>query len=153
MKIACLIFISVIVLVNVIAGLRQAWSLFTRKIYQCPGWIVASRVGGALEHMESDGKLAMFWPEVEYEYEPGGQKMTGNRISLAFVKTSVRADVEKRVAAYPVGKAVSVFYNANDATEAYLKDPRKHIWTSLAFAIGMVVFGLLMNWMIWTFVP
>ncbi len=153
MKIACLIFISVIVLVNVIAGLRQAWILFRKKIYQCPGRIVASRIGGALEQQDGDNKLNMFWPEVEYEYEPAGPRMTGNRISLAFVKTSVRAGIERQIAAYPVGDTVRVFYNADDVTEAYLKDPRKHIWTSLAWAFGMVVFGVLMNWMIWTWVP
>ena len=79
--------------------------------------------------------------------------MTGNRISLAFVKTSVRAQIERQIAAYPAGDTVSVFYNADDVTEAYLKDPGKHIWNSLAWAFGMVVFGVLMNWMIWTWVP
>ncbi len=153
MKYACLAFITLIALVNVIAGLRQAWVLFRKKIYQCPGWIVASRVGGAEEWLGGQNKLAMFWPEVEYEYETGGGQLTGNRISLAFIKSSVRAEVVKKIAVYPVGKAVRVFYNADDSTDAYLKDPRKHISTFLLWAIGMIVFGGLMDWMILKVVP
>ena len=153
MKIACLAFITVIALVNVIGSLRQAWVLFRKKIYQCPGHIVASRVGGAEEWQGGSNKLTMFWPDVEYEYDLGGGKLTGNRISMAFTSTSVHAEVEKKIATYPLGKAVRVFYNADDPTDAYLKDPRKHILTFLLWAVVMIVFGALMNLMIWKVVP
>lgn len=153
MKVACFAFVAAIVLINVIAGLRQAWVLYRKKIYQCPGVVVASRIGSSEEWQDWDNKLPMFWPEVEYEYEPGGGRLTGNRISMAFRKTSVRAEVMKKIAFYPVGKNVRVFYNAHDTTDAYLKDPRRDIGTSLLWALGMAIFGGLMNWMIWVAVP
>lgn len=153
MKIACLVFVTAIAMVNVIAGLRQAWVLFRKKIYQCPGRIVASRTASAEEWQGGDNKLTMFWPEVVYEYEPGCGRFTGNRISMAFIKTSVRAKVDREVAAYPVGRDVRVFYDPGDVADSYLKDPRKHVFTSLFIALGMAAFGGLMNWMIWVFVP
>jgi hypothetical protein len=114
---------------------------------------VVSRVGNAEESQDGENKLTMFWPEVEYEYEPGGGKLTGNRISMASIKTSVRAEIEKKIAVYPVGKNITVFYNASDLTDAYLKDPKRHIGTFLLTALSMMVFGGLMNWMIWSMVP
>src|SRR6478609_1863237 len=134
MKIACIAFISLIALVNIVAGIKQAFVLFRKKIWICNGVISRSEIGEAEEWQDGSNKLRMYWPEVEYEYEPGGIKLTGNQISMAFIKTSVRAEVEKKIAAYPEGKPVRVFYNADDSTDAYLKDPRKHIWTFLFWA-------------------
>lgn len=149
MKIACMAFVSLIALVNIVAGIKQALVLFRKKIWICNGVISRSGIGDAEEWQDGTNKLRMYWPEVEYEYEPDGIKLIGNRISLGFSKTSVRAEIEKKIAAYPEGKPVRVFYNADDSADAYLKDPGKHIWTFLFRAFGMLVFGGLMNFMIW----
>ena len=153
MKIACLAFVTAIALINVIAALRQAWQLFQKKIYQCPGRIVASRIGSAEEWQGGNNKLMMYWPEVEFEYDAGGGTLIGNRISTTFLKTSKRREIDRIVAVYPIGKEVKVFYNPDDVTDAYLKDPRKHIPTFLFIALGMALFGGLMDWMIWVVVP
>lgn len=94
----------------------------------------------------------MFWPEVEFEYHPGGGKLTGNRISMAVTKTSVRAEVERKIAAYPVAKEVLVFYDSDNIADSYLKNPKKQIINFLFIALGMTVFGGLIDWMIWVFV-
>ena len=79
--------------------------------------------------------MTMFWPEVEFEYDPGGGKLTGNRISMAFTKTSVRPEVERKMAAYPVAKEVRVFYDPDNITDAYLKNPKAVVAkTKMAFA-------------------
>ena len=152
MKFACLATVTIIVLVNVIVCLRQSWVLLRKKIYQCRGSIVVSRVGGAEEWQDGRDKLAMFWPEVVYEYDLGSGKLTGNRISMAFRKSSNRAEVEKIISVYRVGKEVKLFYNPDDVTETYLKNPKRQISTFLLIALGMAVFGALMDWMIWVVV-
>ena len=149
MKIACMAFVTLIVLANVVGGLRQAYLLFRKKIQVCSGSIVLAKLGAADEWLSGDGKSAMFWPEVEFDYVIAGRVMKGNQISLARCKTSNRKEVEKRLLRYPRGRVLKVFYNADDPAEAYLRNPRKHIWTSLAVVIGMGVFGVGMDVMLW----
>ncbi|MEO5715723.1 MAG: DUF3592 domain-containing protein [Luteolibacter sp.] len=153
MKIACYIFITLISLVNVVAGLKQAYVLLRKKIRICDGRIVLSKVGEVEEWYGGDNELKMFWPVVEFEYVLIGRTMRGDRISLASSKTSKRSQAEKKMCHYPEGKRVRVFYNADDPAECYLKNPRQQIATFLAWAAGMIVFGAVMNLMIWKFVP
>lgn len=149
MKIFCLIFVNSIVLLNVVAGLRQAWLLFRRKIHVCPGVIVSSRLNKQDEWHGGRDKLRMYWPVVEYEYEADGRRLVGNRISMAVVKSSVRKEAEKRQWPYEVGKEVRVFYDASDPSEAWLKNPRDHVSSFAGWAIFMLFFGAAMNLMIW----
>ncbi len=153
MKIACYLFITLISVVNVVAGIRQAYELFRKRICGCNGVIVLATIGEADDELGGDHPLRMFWPVVEYEYSVSDQTLKGDRISIASSKTSVRSEVEKRLRYYAVGKQVKVFYNADDAAEAYLKNPRMHIWTSLSLSVGMLIFGAMMNFMIWKVVP
>ncbi len=153
MKIACYIFITLISLVIVVAGIWQAYGLSRKRICGCNGVIVLATIGEADEVLGGDNPLRMYWPVVEYEYTVSGQTLKGERISIAGGKTSVRSEAEKRLRCYAVGKQVKVFYNADDAAEAYLKNPRKHIWSFLCWAFGMTLFGALMNFMIWKVVP
>ena len=104
MKFACLAFVTIIVLVNVIVCLRQSWVLFRKEIYQCRGSIVVSRVGSAEEWQDGSNKLAMFWPEVVYEYDLGSGKMTGNRISMVFHKSANRAGWRRSFPSIASGK-------------------------------------------------
>lgn len=149
MKIFCLIFVNSIVLLNVAAGLRQAWILFRRKIQVCPGVIVSSRLNDEDEWHGGSNKLRMYWPVVEYEYEADGRRLVGNRISMAVVKSSVRKEAEKRLLPYEIGKEVRVFYDASDPSEAWLKNPRNHVGSFAGWAIFMLFFGAAMNFMIW----
>lgn len=153
MKIACTLFVTLIALVNVVAGLRQAYALLKKKVCICEGRIVASRLGQTEEWHGGSNKLMMYWPVVEFEYEAGGRRLEGDRISFATSRTSEKATAEKRLRFYPEGKRVKVFYNPDDLSEAWLKNPRKHIWTSLCVAFGMLVFGVAVGLMMWTFVP
>ena len=153
MKIFCLIFVNSIALLNVVAGLRQAWILFRKKIYLCPGVIVSSRLNDEDEWHGGCERLRMYWPVVEFEYEAHGRRCKSDRISIAAIKTSVRKEAEKRLEPYRLGKEVSVFYDADNPTEAWLKNPRNHIGTMLGWVIVMAAFCVAMDVMIWKLVP
>ncbi len=153
MKIACLLFVALIVIVNVVAAIRQVWVLLRTKIDVCNGVIVSSLLGQEEEWHGGDNRLTIYRPLVEFEYEAAGRMMRSDRISFAIVKTSKRSEVEKRLRFYQKGKSVKVFYNADDPAEAYLKNPRNHIWTSVFWGLGMTVFGTAFGTMIWKVVP
>ena len=153
MRIACIFFVTSIALLNVVMGLRQAWILFRKRIDEVNGVIVSSRLGQG-EECNGDGDiLKLYWPVVEFEYEASGRVMRSDRISFVSSKTSDRSKVEKRLRFYQEGKSVKVFYNPDDSSEAWLKNPRKHIWTFLFWALGMTVFGVAFGMMIWKFIP
>ncbi len=153
MRIACMAFVSLIALVNIVAGMKQALALVRKRIKICNGVISRSRIGEAEEWQGHANKLRMYWADVEFEYQVSGRTKLGTRISMVSSKSSKRAEVEKQLSRYPEGRVVSVFYNADDFDEAYLKNPKKHIPTFLLIALGMLVFGGLMNFMIWKVVP
>jgi Protein of unknown function (DUF3592) len=151
MKIASVLFVATIALVNVVAGFWQAWVLFRKKIHVGNGVIVSSRLEQG-EEWHDGNKLVMYWPLVEFEYEAAGRMMRSDRISFGSSKTSNRSVVEKRVRFYQEGRNMKVFYNPDDPSEAWLKNPRKHVWTFLCWAFGMIVFGVVFGVMLWKFV-
>ena len=153
MKIFCLIFVSAIALLNIVAGLRQAWILIRKKIYVCSGVIVSSRLNDTDEWLGEGDKLRVYWPVVEYEYEADGRRRRGNRISIAIIKTSVRKEAEERLKPYCVGKETRVFYDAADPSEAWLKNPRNHIGTMLGWVVGITILAAALNFMIWKLLP
>ncbi len=152
MKIACVLFVVLIALVNVVAGFRQTWILFRKRISVGNGVIVSSCLGQEEERI-GDEIMTIYRPLVEFEYEVAGRMMGSDRISIAAAGTSDRSAAEKRLRFYQEGKRVKVYFNQDNPSEAYLKNPRKHVWTSLFWAIGMAVFGVLMGMMVWMFVP
>lgn len=150
MKVACILFVATIALVNVVAGFWQAWVLYRKKIHVCNGVIVSSRMEQGDEWHDGN-RLVMYCPRVEFEYEAAGRMMRSDRISFASSRTSDRSVVERRLRFYQEGKSMKVFYNRDDPSEAWLKNPRKHIWTFLFWALGMIVFGVVFGAMLWEF--
>ena len=111
MKIACLVFVNGIVLINLIGGLRQAWKLCRMKIRTCRGVITSSGCGERDEWHGGSIELRMYQPEVEYAYEVAGQPMKGSTISIFAVRSSDPSEARKPLLRYPVGAEVDVFFN------------------------------------------
>ena len=130
MKLACLIFANGIVLINVIAGVRQLYKLGMLKISACCGVITRSTAGNNEEWQGGCENLRMFSPQVEYAYEVAGQPMKGNSISLASVRTSNQSEAKKQLLRYPPGACVNVFFNVENPQQSYLINPKKHMWTT-----------------------
>ena len=77
---------------------------------------------------------------VVYEYVVGGQTLTNNRVSIG--EDLGDSEVAEQVARYPVGKAVTVYYNPRNPKEAVLeRDVPTKLWR---YAVAMVVGGVVL---------
>ena len=80
---------------------------------------------------------------IVYEYTVSGQKLTNNRVSIGEDRGNF--EVAETIARYPVGTAVTVYYNSRHPREAVLeRDMPKGMWGCLAIGTAVVlaiVFG------------
>ena len=154
MKIACTLFVLSIVLMNGVAGIRQALRLFGKRFRSCQGRIVTSVVRGAdpADWRENDPEIRMFWPQVEFDYEVGGRTFRGDQFSFAKVGSSVIGEIETKLRQYPAGAVVEVFFNEADPAEAFLIHPGKHAYTSLLLVAVFLLVGGLLLFIIWRWV-
>jgi hypothetical protein len=73
------------------------------------------------ERMHSGkGEWISHWPEVRYEYIVGNQRVTADRIRF-IVRGMNEKETQRVVGSYPVGKAVTVYYDPLDATASVLE--------------------------------
>ena len=73
------------------------------------------------ERMNSGkGGWISYWPEVRYEYVVGNRHVTADRIRF-IVRGMNEKETQRVVGSYPVGKAVTVYYDPRDATTSVLE--------------------------------
>lgn len=87
---------------------------------------------------DSEGySSATYTPEVEYTYEVSGQVFTGKKISFGF-KTGYgnRSKAEARLANYPEGSQVTVYYDPANPGDAVVE--RKPSGTSTMMVVGII---------------
>jgi hypothetical protein len=78
---------------------------------------------------------------IVYEYEIAGQNYRNNRVTIGEDRGNF--EVSETIARYPVGKAVTVYYNPNRRTEAVLeRDLPKGMWGCLAWMVVIAVGGV-----------
>jgi hypothetical protein len=61
------------------------------------------------------GEWISHWPEVRYEYVVGNRRVTADRMRF-IVRGMNEEETQRVVGSYPVGKAVTVYYDPRDAT-------------------------------------
>jgi hypothetical protein len=73
------------------------------------------------ELMTGNGRRYMsYWPEVRYEYIVGNRHVTADRIRF-IVRGMNEKETQRVVSFYPVGKAVTVYFDPRDVTAAVLE--------------------------------
>ncbi|HEV7403448.1 MAG TPA: hypothetical protein VGO11_10990, partial [Chthoniobacteraceae bacterium] len=97
LKAGCLIWVGAIGFWNVVAGLRQAWQLSRQKIRATDGVILSSRVASGRDFGVVAGDALFYWPAVSFSYEVDGERLTGDRISIAVVRTSDESQVVRKL--------------------------------------------------------
>lgn len=144
---ACLLWIGGIAGTCTVVALFQAWKLARRDIRRCEGVILSSRLESGPDALVHNAP-AMFWPSIRYRYQPGAEALESEQISVAQVRTTNRAQAAARLAPFPEGASVHVFYDAADPREAWLINPRKHIATNLLLALAFAAVGSGLSWLL-----
>lgn len=73
------------------------------------------------ERMNSGkGEWISHWPEVRYEYTVDNRHVTADRIRF-IVRGMNEKETQRVVGSYPVGKAVTVYYDPRDAAASVLE--------------------------------
>jgi hypothetical protein len=106
-----------------------------------PGRVVVStsevravRSGGP----ESDDTEPRNFAKIVYEYSVGGQKLRHDRVSIG--EDLGNLEVAETIARYPVGKTVTVYYNARKPNEAVLeRDLPPAIWKAGVIVVLVLV--------------
>jgi len=89
-------------------------------------------------------------PKIAYIYSVNGEKYTGDQISVAEVDSASKEDAVRKIAPYPVGKEVEVFYNPKDPKDAVLEKESG----DMAFVLlGVLGVGLLIVGVVIWFYP
>jgi hypothetical protein len=109
-----------------------------------PGRIVASGSQGrevSRGDANSDDTEVRTFALIEYEYTVANRKYRGSRVSIG--ENMGNFEVAETIARYPVGKAVTVYYNPNRREQAVLeRDLPTWIWKA-GIIIVLVLVGLI----------
>lgn len=105
------------------------------------GTITVSRV----RSYEDSDQNTMYEADVEYDYIAKDRRLTGNRITAIAVANSSRRVIEDLIAPYPVGSAVTVYYDPDNPERSVLETGGGEFsWVFVAFggffaALGAVI--------------
>lgn len=97
------------------------------------GKVIESRVDSYVKR--EDGRdRTIYTPVVEYLYSVHGNEYRGRQIRLGLVIEGSQALVQKTIARYPQGSAVTVHYDPVNASNATLESPGGYPWLLLGVA-------------------
>lgn len=145
---------GVLAITAVIAGVagHKAWQVHqARDWLVVPGRVVSSRkVVRKVARMrdEDDAKDKGYemrnFAEVRFEFEHNGRKLRGERVSLG--EDPGNFEVDERLALYPVGREVTVYFDPARPEGAVLeRDAPAGMFRIVA---GLVVGGLVLAWLL-----
>ena len=100
------------------------------------GRIVEARVAESTS-TDSDGdRSTCYSPQIVYEYEVLGSPLRGDKIYVGLKSSSSNyKKAQEKVAQYPIGKTVSVYYNPDDPTDAVLE---RRAQTTITLVLGII---------------
>ena len=112
-------------------------------------WLTASGRVREAGIATSDFEGPVYGAALVYEYEVGGRKYSGSRITLYDAPSSNRTQAESLLARYPVGSDHPVYYDP-DKPEFAVLQPGATLWHYLPF-LGAA--SLIANSVLWNFYP
>jgi hypothetical protein len=111
----------------------QTWPETTGLIIEsgmCGKW---SRIGWSFKFIWIEE------PKVAYRYLVNGQEYIGHDIGPTAISTSSKRDAEEKIAPFPVGKDITVYYDPSKPQDSFL---RKEAGLAAFAAIG--AFGMIL---------
>ena len=109
-----MVVMIVAMLIHKLGGVRKAAAWPSAQ-----GRITRSTMGSALRQFEGEEGRVINAPEIAYEFTTHGRKWTGTRIGIG--EDSGGANSEVTLKRYPVGAAVTVYYNPKDPSDCVLE--------------------------------
>ncbi len=99
-----------------------------------------------LKTSQSSDNSTMYQPYVQYRYTVQGKEYTHDRYELIDSSSNLKNHEEKKLAAYPVGAQVPVFYNPADPADAVLnaKTSRTAVVLLVVAGVALVFGGVLL---------
>jgi hypothetical protein len=138
------------ILALVVTSLREAAAMKRWPIAR--GRVLSSKVeeyttdGGSGKFGGARTRMTLYRPAVQYEYEIGGQRFTGNRIAQSPGMHRGVADFAQQVASrYAAGTTVDVRYNPKRPEECVLEPRVPLSWIfALVIAVALLVLAAYM---------
>lgn len=132
-----------------------------RKWPTTTGRVLFSEVEARRSHSSEGGYSTAYYPNVVYEYQVDGKRYQSNQFYVAMpVGLGFRGAVERKVAQFPVGSMVEVYYNPENPTQAALEPtvPSSRILVYVVVIIVLVLavttaFTVSMSGMVSGFLP
>ncbi|MFN8371859.1 MAG: DUF3592 domain-containing protein [Anaerolineae bacterium] len=119
------------------------------KMNKFRAWRAVS--GKVLESDISKGSDERFTLNIRYAYEVSGERWESDRFSAGQANPSFREiAAQKRLASYPVGQTILVFYNPEHPNEAFLEAPSlsKYFFVLAAVMIAAALLFALNTWVL-----
>lgn len=96
------------------------------------GQIISARVGFV------SSKGIVYFPDIVYRYTIAGIAYEGKQVSFGF-REGDKTSTQEKVAQYPVGSRVDVFYNPESPNESCLEPGGRTLGFSLPILAGIIV--------------
>lgn len=122
------------------AMLGAARSIGSRSWIPVQGRILASDVDVKISSGSTMG--ASYNSRIEYEYEAGGRRFTGNNVDFSRFRSSSPRDAARTLWRYPAGEAVTVYHSPWKPERSVLEPGRigPHV-SGLILGIALTLFG------------
>jgi hypothetical protein len=124
--------IGLSMLIGVLLGIRKS-----KSVQQWPsttGRITESTTLGSFQQ-SGKGRIWIEEPKLSYTYVVDGKEYTGHDIGIAETDTASKQAAEDKIAPYPMGKDVTVFYNPKSPDDSVLE---KQLDTAALSIVGII---------------
>jgi hypothetical protein len=128
-------------LLLVLAFLQRSKAKKAQSWPNVPGNVLSSEMTMSTRE-DSDGDVStVYYPNVVYTYSVDGNTYTSDAIGVGKASTT-QAKAAQILAGYPVGTAVTVYYNPSDPTQAVLNPKGSNFIAFLLLGIVLIVIGV-----------
>jgi hypothetical protein len=136
-------FIAMIVIL-LLALIQNGSAMAARDWTSTDGVIVKSFISSERDDDDPKGLAVIYAPNVSYTYFAQGVQMVAHKIHFGSpIKHTARNSAEKKLAKYPVGAAVTVYYNPEVPSDAVLERTSPQAgrfgWLAVAVLVGGLV--------------
>lgn len=132
-----------VLIILLLAMIQAAPASSSRSWASTLGIIIASFVAYERDAQDPKGLKAYYVPNVVYEYIAGGERQNARRIHFGAPSRMVhKSAAENKLANYPVGAQVNVFYNPDKPDDAVLERQAPEARRFGLVAVGVLASGL-----------